>query len=451
MDFGNIFGDFVTAFGSAWNDSRYFFELTWWIWVFLVLAPIFRNVWLFWRQELFRRDSKYAILEMFIPREIEKGPRGMDQVFQAIGALENSCGDFEECYLDGEVPRPFTFEIVSFGGETHFYVRCYHKVKSLVQSAFLAHYPDLEIEEAEDYMDKLPKSLEELYSKNYDVYGTELVLVREAIYPTKTYLDFETPDEEQRVDSIGAILEVMGKLKKDEFIGVQINAIGVGGSWLKDAEAKKKNKDGENYTDIIKRLQATRKEDKETGVINFEFRTPRQNEVLEAVESSISKPGFKCVIRLIYFSPKGVFYDSFPRRGIIGAFNQYSATDLNSFRQNFGMMTLTKVLFSPYVFSGLRAIIRKKRIIQYYRDRAIPTESVIGPTSMLGKWMKSHWLHWDATEFTTLTSTMLATIWHPPTKIVITAPHLRRSESRKGGPSSGLPIYGPEEDIKQFK
>jgi hypothetical protein len=243
----------------------------------------------------------------------------------------------------------------------------------------------------------------------------------------------------------------MGKLKKDEFIGVQINAIGVGSGWLKDAEAKKKNKDGENYADIIERLQATRKEDEETGMMSFEFRTPRQTKVLEAVEDNISKPGFKCIIRLIYFSPKGVFYDSFPRRGIIGAFNQYAATDLNSFRQNFGMMTLTKVLFSPYVFPAQRAIIRKKRIIQYYRDRAIPTEAVIGPVSKLGRFMKSHSLHWDKTEFTTLTSSILATIWHPPTNIVITAPHLRRAESRKGGPSSGLPIYGREEDIQQFK
>ncbi len=441
MDFGNILDDFFIALGAAWNDSRYFFELTWWIWAFLILAPIFRHIWLFWRQELFRRDSKYAILEIFIARELEKGPRAMDQVFQAICALENTCSDFEECYLDGEVPRPFTFEVISFGGETHFYVRCYHKVKALVQSAFLAHYPNIEIEEVEDYMGKLPRTLEELYSKNYDVYGTELILAREPIFPTRTYLDFEVPDEEQRVDSIGSILEVMGKLKKDEFIGVQINAIGIGGSWTKKPE----------YKTMVEELRETMGQDEETGAMTYRIRTPRQTKVLEAVENNLSKPGFECVIRLIYFSPKGVYYDSFPRRGIIGAFNQYAATDLNSFRQNFDMMTLTKILFFPYIFPVLRATIRKKRILRYYRERVIPSESVMGPASRIGRWMRSSIWNWDHTQFTTLTSSILATIWHPPTNIVLTAPHLRRAESKKTGPSSGLPIYGHEEDIQQFK
>ena len=36
----------------------------------------------------------------------------------------------------------------------------------------------------------------------------------------------------------------------------------------------------------------------------------------------------------------------------------------------------------------------------------------------------------------------LATIYHPPTYIVLTGPLIKRVEARKTGPPAGLPIYG---------
>lgn len=430
---------------SAQDTFRIFWEIfkvTWWFWLWVVLLPIFRDAYLYWKQEEFRRSQKYTIFEILVPREIEKGPRAMDQVFQAIHALTNYAGDFEEWYLDGELPRPFTFEIVSFGGETHFYVRGYHKIKGLIQSAFISHYPDVEVVEAEDYMSQLPKSLEELESKNYDVYATELVLKREPIFPTRTYLDFETMDEALQIDPIGAILEVMGKLKKDEFIGIQINCYGFLGSanmaspgsdWWKEHE------------DIIEKLRETSEYNIETGVWKYDVRSKRETQVIEAVEKNIAMPAFNSIVRLMYFSPRGVFYDSFPRRGIIGAFNQYAAEDLNRFQQNFDMMTLTKILFFPYIFPRYRNIIKKKRIMRYYRERTIPQ-----PT-WTGRLFRNHLFGWDHSRFTILTSTVLATLFHPPTKVVLTAPHIRRSESRKAGPSSGLPIYGEEKSLEKFQ
>ena len=45
----------------------------------------------------------------------------------------------------------------------------------------------------------------------------------------------------------------------------------------------------------------------------------------------------------------------------------------------------------------------------------------------------------------------LATLFHPPTFLVLTAPHLRRVESKKTGPPAGLAIYGDEGDLEKFK
>ena len=45
----------------------------------------------------------------------------------------------------------------------------------------------------------------------------------------------------------------------------------------------------------------------------------------------------------------------------------------------------------------------------------------------------------------------IATLFHLPTAVVLTAPHIRRIESRKGGPPAGLAIFGDEEEIEKFK
>jgi hypothetical protein len=45
----------------------------------------------------------------------------------------------------------------------------------------------------------------------------------------------------------------------------------------------------------------------------------------------------------------------------------------------------------------------------------------------------------------------LATLFHPPTSVVLTAPHIRRVESRKTGPPAGLAIFGEEGEIEKYK
>jgi hypothetical protein len=39
----------------------------------------------------------------------------------------------------------------------------------------------------------------------------------------------------------------------------------------------------------------------------------------------------------------------------------------------------------------------------------------------------------------------MATLFHLPTKIVLTGPSVKSSEARKAGPPAGLGIYGEEE------
>ncbi len=456
---------------SAFDIVRFIWEIIlglWWLWLFFILTPLATNAWRAWRQEEFKHSSEFkgVMLELKIPREIRKSPRAMEQVLMAIHSLRNAAGHLREIWWDGEVTKWYALEMVSFGGEVHFYVKVpYYKQKSLVEAAFYSYYPDVEVVEVDDYVDQIPRDLKELEKTGYDAWGTEMVITREAAFPIKSYLDFESPDEDKQYDPISAFLEILGKIKKEERVGIQMLIAPAAPQWRnqfdKVVEGMRVRKD----KNAVKRLKT--KTTFDGGPLPaFEIaggdsaddaakalskalmqRTPGETDVLKAVENNLSKPAFDVVIRFIYLSPKTLYYDSFARRGLVGAFNQYAALDMNSFQQNFAVSTRTQIWNWPYVFPKKRNRYRKQRLLRAYRGREMPAETLIGKL-----------LHCHPFGFADLKSKRflmstesLATLFHPPTFIVLTAPHIRRVESRKVGPPAGLGIFGEEKEIEKFQ
>ena len=177
----------------------------------------------------------------------------------------------------------------------------------------------------------------------------------------------------------------------------------------------------------------------------FTMRSPRQTEVLKAVEENLSKPAFETLVRFVYISPRATFTDSYPRRGLIGAFSQYAALDMNGFTQNYNVSTRTKLWSSPYIFPKTRGEYRKARILFDYKEREIPLESLVGRV------MTSYFFNWNASKNFLMNTKCIATLFHIPTSIVLTEPHLRHLESRKTGPPAGLAIFGADEEIERYK
>jgi len=426
-----------------WDSFRRFLYATWWLWTFIISYKAFESLWLFWRQELYQHSSEFKMimLEIRMPREVLKSPQGMEHVLNSIAALRNVQSDPEEKYRDGEITRRYSLEMVSFGGEIHFYVRCYFKQRNLIEAAFFAYYPDLEIVEVEDYAEKLPKTMQELYDAGKDLWGTEMVLAREAAYPIKTYAQFfeaGKEEEAQLFDPISTFLEVLGKLHPEQFVGIQIILAPADREWykawekllidLKEASRRKV----EGLEGVIKEIARTR--------------TPGETDVLREVERNLSKPAFETLIRFIYISPKELYYDSYPRRGVSGAFNQYGSADLNLFKQNYAVATRVRIWHKPYFFPNKRAEYRKQRILYNYRIRKTP------PETFMGKLITSYPLNSAFTpEQSMLTTEAIATLFHPPTTRVLTAPHVVRVESHKAGPPAGLSIFGEEKEIEQYK
>jgi len=384
-------------------------------------------------------------------------------VFTAIHSLRNAPGDLREKWWDGEVTRWYSFEMVSMGGEVHFYVRTYDKQKDLVEAAFFAYYPDVEVQEVDDYLDKIPTGAVEMFKSGYDLWGTELLLTKPDAYPIKSYLDFEDMDEDKQFDPMSVFLETLGKVKKEEFVGIQLIIQPVASEWRKEGEhlveeIRSKKEGGHGTKGAGMKMEFPHilpvfpvggtEHGKEDGLTTFTrtmARTPGETDVLKAIEENISRPAFETLIRFIYISPKELFYDTFARRGLKGAFNQYGSLDLNSFTENLSVSTRTKIWAWPHIFPKTRNVHRKQRILTSYRHREI------SPETWMGKLMLSKAYNWEHSEEFILNTRSLATLFHPPTAMVLTAPHLKRVTSRKTGPPAGLPIYGEEEEIERYQ
>lgn len=414
-----------------------FFKYTWWLWLFLVLFPIFRNGWIHWRQEMFKNSLKFILLEIRIPREILKSPQAMEQVLSALHSLRNAPGDIREKYAEGEVTVWFSLELVSFGGEVHFYIRCQKKQRNLVEAAFFSYYHDVEIVEVPDYVDRFPRNIEELYETGKNMWGTEMVLSREEAYPIKTYPAFESEADDRKFDPISTFLEVLGKLKTGEIVAMQFLIAPGANDW------------GKQWTAFLEKLQEPATAEMETdegGTRHIPVsRSPGQYDVLEAVERNLSKPAFNTLIRFMYISPQDIYYDSFARRGLVGAFNQYGALNLSSLIQNYPVSTRTMIWYWPHVFPNIRNEFKKQRLLFNYRKREVP------PETWIGRLITSKFFNWNFTSRRFMMNVEgIATIFHLPTSIVLTAPHIKRNESKKGGAPAGLSIYGDDEEIQRF-
>jgi hypothetical protein len=235
---------------------------------------------------------------------------------------------------------------------------------------------------------------------------------------------------------------VLGKAKPEEVVGIQFNCVPADLKWdeqfehdlgkLKETKTKKeKSVGGEDEFGTISRMIP---------------RSPGETDILKAIEANLSRPAFECTARFLYLSPKATFYDSYARRGITGAFNQYGVLDLNRFRPNYKVGTRIRPWNFPFVFSVRRNDYRKNRLLYLYRHRKVPIHTFVG------KLLTSYVLNWNFHSKSFLINVQcLATLYHPPTFVVMTAPHIKRVESRKYAPPAGMAIFGDEKDIEQFQ
>lgn len=392
----------------------------WW----LYLPPLFFLAWLFsfetYNRLKYLASLEWVLLEIKVPRELDKSPKAMEQVFAALYGIFLGPVRWRDKFFKGKMPDWFSFEIAGTGGEIHFYVRTQTKYRNLVESQIYAQYPDAELAEVESCFASLPRFLP---NDEYDLWGGEEILSKEDAYPIRTYPEFEEkasgPDSVKRIDPVASLLETISSLDYKEYIIVQLLIRPVGDDWVKKGQAVvdklmgKKAKAQEDWltkaifgvdTFLSGGSSVKKEENKEREQLS-----PGKQDVLKAVERSFTKLGFESGIRLAYIFPKNMFKIN-NLAAMNGAFKQFASPALNSFKLNGKTTPPIRGLFYKQ-----KAYARKVRIYKKLREGLFVEKSFI------------------------LTTEELATVYHFP-DVSVKSPMIPRVEAKKGEPPAGLPI-----------
>lgn len=418
-----------------------------WLVFLVVLALIARDFWMTRVVTNYIRNMQWVLLELVIPKENIKPTKAMEQVLSALYGVYSFGLRRWEKYIQGKVEAWISLEMVGHAHSIHFYVRVPARSRNMVEAAFLSQYPDMEIREVEDYTRELPPDLP---NDEYEVFGTDIVLARDDVYPIKTYVDFEeeADDEDKNVDPMAIIAEAMSNLKGSERIWLQLLIRPVGRDWAEKGKdvieelAGRKQKAAKkgfvsSIGEFIKNLvEAPLKhpewsEGGKESAVQVRFYTPGEQDILKAVQRKISKRAFEAILRFVYIDKRDSFTSS-NVGAVMGGIQQYATLNLNFLRPNSktfpSMTTVTKIPIKPLRKRLVEK--RKKQIYKAYRERAMPQQSL---PQFLAR-MKTSILNIEE----------VATLYHPPT-VSVKASKLQPVEARKAAPPVNLPVRRKEQ------
>lgn len=406
----------------------------------------------------FDASLTYVILAIEPPKDNEQMLSAVENIFLSLSATFKFVSEWERV-AEGKHVIPFSFEIVSIDGYIQFLVRTEQGLVEYVSALFYAQYPDCRIYEIEDYAERVPDICGEP-DGTHDCWGTELALRKEDFIPIKTYLSWDTTSglEERDIMQIqkethdikrpnifdtpfANLIEVLGRLKRGELVGLQIVATPANDAWQEKAEMRLKELTGEasgrkpgviervfvfvydtlkglfdalvsSYTGETIGLSSEKKPEKK------EPKDIREAKLRKVVEAKLAKPGYECVFRLLYVSRTPVFNKARGVMPIMGALKQFAG--FNGFRP--GELT-TDVL--GWYRKEPRLLKLKKAFITQYKRRAQISMNKI----------KTYILNTEE----------LTSLFHLPIS-GIRSPMVARVEAKTSDAPAGLPIEFEEEE-----
>jgi len=438
---------------------------SWWWFFFPIIfwfpAKALYRWWLTW--EVWYPKNKWLLLEIKPPREVVKPFSAMENVFSMLWGIIDS-PNWREIWCEGAQTLGwglwFSFEITSFGGEIHFFMRIPQPFRTNAEAVIYSQYPEAEISLAEDYTQNVPKDVP---NQKWDLYSEDYSLMKPDHFPIKTYSTFFEKEaeekrvmEEKRIDPMDSLLEGFSKLQSGEQLWLQIvcNPVTDGMfPWVakgreaadkiarRPAPAKPKSMIEEAAEILIKGKAGEEKKEKPMELIAPELRlTPGEKEILTAIENKIKKNGYQCWIRQVYLCKLDEPH-SFGNYKLVRTYlmSQFSAQNLNTFIY-YGP-TRTRI---HYWLRERRLFLRKRKQFRNYVER-VPS---LFPRTFTGEpfFPYGHYqgLHPGIRATIILNTEELATIFHFPAKII--TPAIAPVEVKKAGPPPGLPV---EEEIKE--
>jgi len=391
----------------------------------VLLGGIAWTLWIRYIQGDFYLSLDYAVLELRLPKETLKSPKAMETVLVAIHNTGD--GGWSAKYWKGEYRPYYSLELVSIEGQVKFFIWTEDRRKGGVISALYSQFPGIEVYEREDYTKGIvydPKEMK-LWAANYK-------LDKPDAYPIKTYVDYgldKDPKEEFKVDPITQVIEFLGSVPINQQIWIQI---------LIRAHKKEQRKPGhlfkkydaweEEAREIINKeillrdpkTKVAGKVDEVKGFTISPKNTKGEEEVVEAIERSLTKFPFDVGIRAIYFAPRSEFNTPFGIGGLISSFKQFSSNHLNTIKPDNDTL-IAQFSGDPWEdYKEFRRTYLSKKALLAYKRRSYFFPPHKGKSMVL-----------NAEE--------LATIYHFPGSVAAT-PSLERVPSKKAEAPPNLPI-----------
>lgn len=410
----------------------------------LPLAWAAFHLWHHYRQENFISGIKWILLEIQVPRDVDKTPAAMELIF-TNAMYHQSMKGFWEQFIVGAPWMWFSLEIVSLDGQVHFFVRTPSRIRNLVETQIYGQYPQAKVIEVDDYVFHIPQ-----FKKDGEWYmwGCEFTKKREDFLPIKTYKNFGDEmktgvKEEFKIDPITPTIEFMGSMKKGQQLWMQIiirqnikmyHSHKTGGHInFYDASIEfiegmlapyirtvKNDKDGDGPMDLRQMV----------GMPDF------LKPAVTAVTDNMQLIHFDVGIRMVCLSKKDLISeDEFNnlRRDVRLIFRQFAQPGINE------MWRVNATQFdAPWSDpTGLAMTKMKKRMLDYYRLRIMfhpPIQYAFDYPAVLSIFFPAY-----KPSIFVMSTQELATIFHFP-GMVSETPSFKRIESKIAKPPSNLPL-----------
>jgi hypothetical protein len=295
----------------------------------IILFIIFWPLWINYVRSEAIFKKKTVLLEIKLPKETIKSPMAMELFITSLSQWAGEGNAFDRIWGGGTRPW-YSLEMVSIEGQVRFYIWTRADQKNFVQSSLYAQFPGIEVAEAEDYA----KSVH-FDPKETKIWTATMKLLNPDPYPIKTYVDYgldKDPKEEYKVDPLAPLIEYLGGVGYNQQVWIQIlvrsHRVEQKGFLLTfSKEDKWKDQARAEVNKILLRDPKTKvagAKDEATGFTKLPSISKGEQDIVEALERSITKMAFDVGIRVMYIAKKE-FFDASNKGGILGSFKQFGS------------------------------------------------------------------------------------------------------------------------------
>lgn len=382
------------------------------LWLPYVTFHLFFSKWMEMVGKKFTISSGRTLFEIKLPPDVFKSPEAMEFVFTQIYNAATP-DNLMETYLDGKRPQNYTFELVSRGGDVHFYVTVPNKNTFAFTDNMYAQYPGVEVIKQEiDYTSEIPNDL-----KGWSFMSFHFNKKKDEEFPIKTYLDFgmdKLPKEEEKVDPMTPMLEMLAGIKPHQQLWIQFvckahrdknfknGQLQEEGTWEKRVLAK--------VDEMMGRDKEKKAEIEFEGMVKL---TTIERDTIDAIQRNASKTAYEFGCRVCYASNKESDYDG----GLYGRMiRSFAQTEIKTNGRN-GLGVNWRTDFNYKFFSDpfgkIIPALKREELAMYKMRKYYGKIKVISAEE-------------------------LATLFHLPGKVALT-PTLNRVPSTRGEAPSNLP------------